>query len=127
MLTSSSAKGANSGLGESPSTRSYFYVGGQYVDDEKGEGQHIFTGQIYVEQLLPVGGVKHPWPLVFIHGAGQTGTVSLNLAYFFATSCRDTSTSLRENFEEEARADRDFGRSCTSAPQTVQQLFEHPS
>lgn len=79
MLTPCSAKGEKSGLGESPSTRSYFYVGGRYVDDGKGEGQHILNGQIYVEQLLPVGGVNHPWPLVFLHGGGQTGTVSLYL------------------------------------------------
>ena len=59
---------------ESPSHRSYFYVGGQYVEcDEK---QHVMTGQMYVEKLLPVNGATHRWPLVFIHGAGQTGTVS---------------------------------------------------
>lgn len=36
-------------------------------------------GQIYVEELTPVvseGQIKRPWPLVLIHGAGQTGTVS---------------------------------------------------
>ena len=78
MLTSCSTRKVNSGAAESPSIRSYFYVGGHYVDDGKGDGQHVLTGQLYVEQLLPVDGVKHPWPLVFIHGAGQTGTVSLN-------------------------------------------------
>ena len=62
---------------ESPSIRSYFYVGGQYVDDDKGKGERVLTGQMYVEKLLPLGGVKHPWPIVFIQGAGQTGTVSL--------------------------------------------------
>ena len=62
---------------ESPSHRSYFYVGGQYIDDGNGESQHILTGQMYVEKLIPMNGVRHRWPLVFIHGAGQTGTVSL--------------------------------------------------
>ena len=76
---SSSAGKSDSGPAESQSHRSYFYVGGQYVDDDRGDAQHLLTGQMYVEQLLPVGGVKHPWPLVFIHGAGQTGTVSLIL------------------------------------------------
>ena len=59
---------------ESPSHRTYFYVGGQYVNN--GEGQHVMTGQMYVEKLTPLHGVTHLWPLVFIHGAGQTGTVS---------------------------------------------------
>ncbi|KAL8898827.1 MAG: hypothetical protein Q9207_006505 [Kuettlingeria erythrocarpa] len=36
------------------------------------------TGQMYVEKLVPIHGVKHAWPLVFIHGAGQTGTNFLN-------------------------------------------------
>lgn len=56
--------------------RSYFYVGGEYIDADSGDGQRIFTGQMYVEQLTPTDGVKHPWPIVFIQGAGQTGTVS---------------------------------------------------
>lgn len=78
MFTSSLAGKSDSGPAESQSHRSYFYVGGRYVDDDNGDGQHVMTGQMYVEQLLPVGGVKHPWPLVFIHGAGQTGTNFLN-------------------------------------------------
>ena len=52
------------------------------MDDEKSDGQHVLTSQVYVEQLLPLNGIKHPWPLVFIHGAGQTGTVSLHLASY---------------------------------------------
>ncbi|KAL8731390.1 MAG: hypothetical protein Q9166_003482 [cf. Caloplaca sp. 2 TL-2023] len=63
---------------ESPSHRFYFYVGGQYVDDRKSQNQHVMAGQMYVEGLMPVDGVRHPWPLVFIHGAGQTGTNFLN-------------------------------------------------
>ena len=38
-------------------------------------GQYMI-GQIYVEQLLPHE-VKHQYPLVFIAGQAQTGTVSL--------------------------------------------------
>ena len=68
---------ADFGSTESPYIRSYFYVGGHYVDDDKGNGEHVLTGQMYVEKLLPLGGVKHPWPVVFIQGGGQTGTVSL--------------------------------------------------
>ena len=61
---------------ESLYNRSYFYVGGEYVDAGSGNGQRILKGQMYVEQLMPSGGVKHPWPIVFVQGAGQTGTVS---------------------------------------------------
>lgn len=49
------------------------------MDDGKGNGEHVMRSQMYVEKLIPVGGVKHPWPLVFIQGAGQTGTVSFTL------------------------------------------------
>ena len=65
-----------SALAESPYHRSYFYVGGGYVDAGSADGERVFTGQMYVEQLMPIDGVKHPWPIVFIQGAGQTGTVS---------------------------------------------------
>lgn len=63
-------------LSEAPSHRSYFHVGGHYRNTGAGESQHVMTGQMYVEKLIPVDGVKRPLPLVFIHGAGQTGSVS---------------------------------------------------
>ncbi len=80
MSSSPSPRKAVYRSAESPVHRSYFYVGGQYVENDKGDGQHILTGQMYVELLLPIEGAKHPWPLVFIQGAGQTGTVSFNPA-----------------------------------------------
>ncbi|PYI06956.1 alpha/beta-hydrolase [Aspergillus sclerotiicarbonarius CBS 121057] len=55
--------------------RTYFYVGGDYTLDDKGE--HIYTEQIYVEKLTPPQ-VTQPHPIVFIHGAGQTATNWLN-------------------------------------------------
>lgn len=58
---------------EDPYQRSYAYFGGQYVDD--GSGQHVFTNQMYVERLTPVGVALKPHPIVFIHGQAQTGTV----------------------------------------------------
>lgn len=67
--------------GGTPYHCTYFYVGGQYVDNEQGKDQHVLTGQMYVEQLTPVGGPKHDFPVVFIPGAGQTGTVSCR--FFF--------------------------------------------
>ncbi|TDZ36828.1 putative secreted lipase [Colletotrichum spinosum] len=61
---------------EVPYIRSYFYVGGGYVDD--GSGGHIFRDQMYVEKLLPVEGVSQETPIVLIHGQAQTGTNFLN-------------------------------------------------
>ena len=60
-------------LAETPYTRSYFYIGGEYVDD--GSGGHVFRDQMYVEQLAPISGATQKFPLVIIHGQGQTGTV----------------------------------------------------
>lgn len=71
--SSSSCQAPNT---EVPSIRSYFYVGGDYVDDGSGKDEHIFQSQMYVEKLLPVGGVTQKYPIVLIHGQGQTGTVS---------------------------------------------------
>lgn len=61
---------------EAPYFRDYFMVGGSYTDDGTGEGTHAFQGQMYVERLKPLAGANHSYPLVLIHGAGQTGTVS---------------------------------------------------
>jgi pimeloyl-ACP methyl ester carboxylesterase len=46
----------------------FFMVGGQYVGEK---GKEVMRGQIYVEAYRPEK-IKHPYPLVFIHGAGQT-------------------------------------------------------
>lgn len=62
---------------ETPHTRKYFYVGGEYVTNSYG--QHFFKDQVYVEELTPVGGATKPVPLVLIHGMGQTGTVGSRL------------------------------------------------
>ena len=58
---------------EAPYIRNYFYVGGKYVPD--ASGGHAFQDQMYVERLTPLGGPRKRTPLVFIPGAGQTGTV----------------------------------------------------
>jgi hypothetical protein len=34
------------------------------------------TGQMYVEKLEPINGSTKPYPLVFMAGGSQTGTVS---------------------------------------------------
>ena len=42
-----------------------------------GTGMHFFKDQMYVEQLVPPGGITQKEPIVFIHGQAQTGTVSV--------------------------------------------------
>ena len=47
----------------------FFYVGGEYV----GEGDQVtMGGAMYVEVMVPHE-IQHPYPIVFLHGAGQTG------------------------------------------------------
>ncbi|MDI4642710.1 hypothetical protein K9U39_17495 [Rhodoblastus acidophilus] len=46
-----------------------FFVGGAYAGPADAQVMH---GQMHVEMLTP-GDLRHPWPLVFIHGAAQTG------------------------------------------------------
>jgi hypothetical protein len=57
---------------EAFAAREYFYVGGSYVNTSTG---HIFANQMYVEKLIPKK-TTQTYPLVFIHGQAQTGTVS---------------------------------------------------
>ena len=37
---------------------------------------HFLQNQMYVESLVPQGGVTQKDPIIFVHGQGQTGTVS---------------------------------------------------
>lgn len=69
---------------ESACHRDYFYVGGNFVNNEKHHGQRVMQGQMYVEQLTPIGGARYPLPLIFIHGGGQTATVRFALGLGFA-------------------------------------------
>jgi pimeloyl-ACP methyl ester carboxylesterase len=64
----------------------FFYVGGQYVG---APGKEVMDGAEYVEAMVPKK-IRHPYPIVFFHGAGQTGTDWLQTpdgrpgwAYFF--------------------------------------------
>jgi pimeloyl-ACP methyl ester carboxylesterase len=64
----------------------FFYVGGSYVG---APGKEVMDGAEYVEVMVPKK-IRHPYPLVFFHGAGQTGTDWLQTpdgrpgwAYFF--------------------------------------------
>jgi len=48
----------------------FFYVGGHYVGSP---GQEVMDGAEYVEVMVPKK-IRRPYPIVFFHGAGQTGT-----------------------------------------------------
>jgi pimeloyl-ACP methyl ester carboxylesterase len=48
----------------------FFYVGGQYIGEP---GKQVMDGDMYVEVWVPKA-LRHPYPLVFFHGAAQTGT-----------------------------------------------------
>lgn len=58
---------------EVPTIREYLQVGGNYVENSVGE--HVFENQMYVEHLAPINGTTQPYPLVMIHGSGQTASV----------------------------------------------------
>lgn len=48
----------------------YFFVGGRYAAAEGGD---VMEGSMYVERFRPAE-VRRPYPVVMIHGGGQTGT-----------------------------------------------------
>ena len=48
----------------------FFYVGGHYAG---GPGKEVMDGAEYVEVMVPKK-IRRAWPIVFLHGAGQTGT-----------------------------------------------------
>ncbi|HEX3447041.1 MAG TPA: alpha/beta fold hydrolase, partial [Isosphaeraceae bacterium] len=64
-----------------------FYAGGKYVGEP---GKEVMGGSAYVEVWVPKQ-IKHPYPIIYIHGAGQTATDWLQTpdgragwAYYFA-------------------------------------------
>lgn len=48
----------------------FFYAGGHYAGDK---GKEVMEGAMYVEVMVPKR-IRHANPIVFLHGAGQTGT-----------------------------------------------------
>jgi pimeloyl-ACP methyl ester carboxylesterase len=48
----------------------YFFAGGKYSNDN---GRVAMSGQLYVEFQIP-SKQTHSWPIVMVHGGGQTGT-----------------------------------------------------
>jgi pimeloyl-ACP methyl ester carboxylesterase len=64
-----------------------FYAGGKYVGEP---GKEVMASDAYVEVWVPKQ-IRHPYPIVYIHGAGQTATDWMQTpdgrpgwAYYFA-------------------------------------------
>lgn len=54
---------------ENVARQGFFYAGGEYVGEP---GRETMGGAMYVEVMVPRE-IRHPYPIVFLHGAGQTG------------------------------------------------------
>ena len=63
---------------EAFASRDYFYIGGEYVT--LSTNNTLFVNQMYVEHIVP-SRVEQPYPIVFIHGQGMTGTVCSLLSF----------------------------------------------
>jgi len=50
----------------------FFYAGGKYVGELGPEKESTMGGAMYVEVMVPRQ-IRSPYPVVFIHGAAQTG------------------------------------------------------
>ena len=55
---------------ENVARTAFFYAGGEYVGEK---GKEVMDGAMYTEVWVPKN-LRHPYPIVFYHGAGQTGT-----------------------------------------------------
>lgn len=51
------------------------------MEDTSHFGGYTMKNQTYVEQLSPVGGSKQEFPLIFVHGGGQSGLVRCKLTF----------------------------------------------
>ena len=51
----------------------FFYAGGKYVGELGPNKEATMGGAMYVEVMVPRQ-IRSPYPVVFLHGAGQTGT-----------------------------------------------------
>lgn len=71
---------------EAAHRRKVFWAGGQYVFKATLNGT-ILVNQMYAEQLTPVNGTKHPYPLVFVHGGLLSGAVCSSYILRFSFVC----------------------------------------
>jgi pimeloyl-ACP methyl ester carboxylesterase len=53
--------------------QAFFYAGGEYVESKDTPGEKIMRGAMYVDVWVPKE-IRQPYPVVFFHGNGQTGT-----------------------------------------------------
>ena len=67
----------NCSSSEATYRRDAFYVGGRYVYSATLRGNLVYD-QMYVEKLTPASGISHPHPLLFFHGGGPSGAVSIS-------------------------------------------------
>ncbi|QSZ36471.1 hypothetical protein DSL72_006350 [Monilinia vaccinii-corymbosi] len=84
---------------EAFASRSYFYVGGEYITISSNNT--LFVNQMYVEHLVP-SRVEQPYPIVFIHGQGMTGTVrtllSSTLSHVLQSHAYLPKSKLKQNW-----------------------------
>src|SRR5438093_1576378 len=52
--------------------QAFFYAGGKYVGELGAGKESTMGGAMYVEVMVPRQ-IRSPYPIVFLHGAGQTG------------------------------------------------------
>jgi pimeloyl-ACP methyl ester carboxylesterase len=50
----------------------FYYAGGKYVGELGDDKESTMGGAMYVEVMVPRQ-IRSPYPIVFLHGAGQTG------------------------------------------------------
>lgn len=71
---------------------------------QDGTGMHVIKNQMYVEELVPAGGPMQRYPIIFVHGQAQTGTVCVLRARLVTAACSDA--LLPELAEHSGRAKR---------------------
>src|SRR5678816_2357661 len=57
---------------DSVARHGFFYAGGKYVGELGPNKESTMGGAMYFEVMVPKQ-IRSPYPVVFLHGAGQTG------------------------------------------------------
>jgi hypothetical protein len=70
LIAACAGTGTDGTSGADKQRQGYFFVGGRYVETDKGP---LMERQMYVEYQIPVQQTQR-YPIVIIHGAAQTGT-----------------------------------------------------
>ena len=108
----------------------YFFVGSNYTTTQDGQ---IAVGQMYVQYQIPAGR-RQPYPVVMIHGGGQTGTNFLGtpdgrkgwadyfLAKGYAVYVVDQPARARSGFFTDA-----YGKTRRPSTQAMSSRFTAPA